>query len=147
MEQKVPKLKGVSFETVIIECYRRRESSVEAALIEMYLADVSVYRVEDITEVLWSAKVSPGIISNLNKKTYEHIEIWCTYSLIGAYPYVYVDGVYLNRRWGSEIQNVSILVLLVPEMTNAGRSSVPSKVWKRVKKAGTWTCRCPSYHR
>ena len=42
--------KGISFETAIIERYRRRESSVEEALIEMYLAGVSVRRVEDITE-------------------------------------------------------------------------------------------------
>ena len=42
----VPRLKGVSFETAIIERYRRRESSVEEALIEMYLAGVSVRRVE-----------------------------------------------------------------------------------------------------
>ena len=32
---KVPKLKGISFETALIERYRRRESSVEEALIEM----------------------------------------------------------------------------------------------------------------
>ena len=38
----MPRLKGVSFETAIIERYRRRESSVEEALIEMYLAGVSV---------------------------------------------------------------------------------------------------------
>ena len=48
----VPKLKGVPFETAIIERYRRRESSVEEALIEMYLAGVSVRRVEDISEAL-----------------------------------------------------------------------------------------------
>ena len=52
---KVPKLKGISFETAIIERYRRRESSVEEALIEMYLAGVSVRRVEDITEALWGS--------------------------------------------------------------------------------------------
>ena len=40
----IPKLKGVPFETAIIERYRRRESSVEEALIEMYLAGVSVRR-------------------------------------------------------------------------------------------------------
>jgi len=32
---KIPKLKGIAFETAIIERYRRRESSVEEALIEM----------------------------------------------------------------------------------------------------------------
>jgi putative transposase len=53
---KVPKLRVQSFETAIIERYRRRESSVEEALIEMYLAGVSVRRVEDITEALWGTQ-------------------------------------------------------------------------------------------
>ena len=70
----MPRLKGVSFRTAIIERYRRRESSVEEALIEMYLAGVSVRRVEDITEALWGSKVSPAAISELNKKAYVHIE-------------------------------------------------------------------------
>jgi transposase-like protein len=39
---KVPKLRRQTFETAIIERYRRRESSVEEALIEMYLAGISV---------------------------------------------------------------------------------------------------------
>lgn len=109
---KIPKLKGVPFETAIIERYRRRECSVEEALIEMYLAGVSVRRIEDITEALWGTKVSPGTISNLNKKAYEHIETWRSRKLTSSYPYVYVDGVYLKRSWGGEIQNVSILVAI-----------------------------------
>ena len=108
----VPKLKGIQFETAIIERYRRRECSVEEALIEMYLAGVSVRRVKDITEALWGTKVSPGTISNLNKKAYEHIEEWRTRPLGGDYPYVYVDGVFLKRSWGGEVQNVSILVAI-----------------------------------
>ena len=108
----VPKLKGIQFETAIIERYRRRECSVEEALIEMYLAGVSVRRVEDITEALWGTKVSPGTISNLNKKAYEHIEEWRTRPLSADYPYVYVDGVFLKRSWGGEVQNVSILVAI-----------------------------------
>ena len=52
----MPRLKRIPFETAIIERYRRRESSVEEALTEMYLAGVSVRRVEDITEALWELK-------------------------------------------------------------------------------------------
>ena len=110
---KVPKLKGISFETAIIERYRRRESSVEEALIEMYLAGVSVRRVEDITEALWGSKVSPSTISELNKKAYVHIEDWRNRPLQGGrYPYVYVDGIYLRRNWGGEFENVAILVAI-----------------------------------
>lgn len=65
---KVPKLIGVPFETAIIERYRRRECSIKEALIEMYLAGVSVRRVEDITEALWGNKVSPGTIAISAKK-------------------------------------------------------------------------------
>ena len=109
----VPRLKGVSFETDIIERYRRRESSVEEALIEMYLAGVSVRRVEDITEALWGSKVSPSTISKLNKKAYVHIEDWRNRPLQGGrYPYVYVDGIYLRRNWGGEFENVAILVAI-----------------------------------
>ena len=64
---KVPKFKGISFETAIIERYRRRESSVEEALIEMC---VSVRRVKNNTEALWGSKVSPSTISELTKKAY-----------------------------------------------------------------------------
>ena len=109
----MPRLKGVSFETAIIERYRRRESSVEEALIEMYLAGVSVRRVEDITEALWGSKVSPATISELNKKAYVHIEDWRNRPLQGGrYPYVYVDGIYLRRNWGGEYENVAILVAI-----------------------------------
>ena len=107
---KVPKLKGTSLETVIIERYRRRESSVEEALIEMYLAGVSVRRVKDIAEALWGSKVSPFTIRDLNMKAYVHIANWRNHSLQGGrYPYVYVDEIYLCRNWGGEFENVSIL--------------------------------------
>ena len=109
---EVPKLKGVQFETAIIERYRRRESSVEEALIEMYLAGVSVRRVEDISEALWGSRVSASTISDLNQKAYVHIEEWRQRPLYGKYPYVYVDGIYLKRNWGGEFENVSILVAI-----------------------------------
>ena len=67
---------------------------------------------KDITEALWGTKESPGTISNLNKKAYEHIETWRTRPLSGNYPYVYVDGVFLKRSWGGEIQNVSFRVAI-----------------------------------
>ena len=108
----IPKLKGVPFETAIIECYRRRESSVEEALIEMYLAGVSVRRVEDISEALWGSRVSASTISELNQKAYVHIEEWRNRKLSGKYPHVYVDGIYLKRNWGGEFENVSILVAI-----------------------------------
>jgi transposase-like protein len=78
----------------------------------MYLAGVSVRRVEDITEALWGTRVSPGTVSNLNKKIYGQIDTWRNRPLEGSYPFVYLDGIWLKRSWGGTVENVSVLVAI-----------------------------------
>jgi transposase-like protein len=109
---KVPKLRRQTLETAIIERYRRRESSVEEALQEMYLAGVSVRRVEDITEALWGTRVSPSTVSNLNKKIYATIEAWRNQPITGKHPYVFLDGIVMKRTWAGEVRHVSLLVAI-----------------------------------
>lgn len=109
---KVPKLRSLPFETAIIERYKRREASVEEALVEMYLTGVSVRRVEDITEALWGTKVSPSTVSELNQKIAGQIEEWRHRAIEGEHAYVYLDGIWLKRSWGGEVKNVSILVAI-----------------------------------
>jgi transposase-like protein len=105
-------LRTLTFETAIIQRYQRRETSVEEALVEMYLAGVSTRRIEDITDLLWDAKLSAGTVSRLNGKVYEQIEAWRQRPLEGQYPYVYLDGVYLKRNWGGHYGNVAVLVAM-----------------------------------
>lgn len=112
MMLKMPKLRTVGFDTQIIERYRRRESSVEEALIEMYLAGVSVRRVEDITAALWGESVSPSTISELNQKVAGRIEEWRNRPLTGRHEYVWLDGIWLKRSWGGEVKNVAVLVAI-----------------------------------
>lgn len=84
---KASKLRHVPFETAIIE-HCRRASSVEEASVEMYLAGVSVRRVEDILEALWGGRMSPSIISDLNQKIFERVEEWRNRPLDAEYPCV-----------------------------------------------------------
>lgn len=109
---QVPKLRKLPFETAIIERYKRREVSVEEALVEMYLAGVSVRRVEDITEALWGTRVSPSTVSELNQKIAVKIDEWRHQPIEGEHAYVYLDGIWLKRSWGGEVKNVSILVAI-----------------------------------
>lgn len=112
VEIKMPKLRQQTFETAIIERYRRRDISIEEAIVQMYLAGVSVRRVEDVTEALWGTRVSSGTVSKLNQKVYKHIERWRTQPIEGQYPYVYLDGIVLKRSWGGEVKNVSVLAAI-----------------------------------
>ena len=109
---KVPKLKGLTFESAIIQRYQRRECSVEEALVEMYLAGVSMRHVESITEILWGQKVSAGTVSNLNQKCFAQIEEWRSRKLTEKYPYVFVDGIFLKSCWGGSFENASVLVAI-----------------------------------
>ena len=78
----------------------------------MYLAGVSVRRVEDITEALWGTRVSPSTVSDLNKKIYATIETWRNRPIEGEHPYVYLDGIVMKRSWAGEVRNVSLLVAI-----------------------------------
>ena len=77
----------------------------------MYLAGVSVRRVEDITEALWGTRVSSSTVSELNKKIYGQIHEWRNRPIEGEHAYVYLDGIWLKRSWGGEVRNVSLLLL------------------------------------
>jgi len=47
-----------------------------------------------------------------NSKIYEHIESWRNRPLQGEHPYVSLDGIWLKRSWGGEVENVSVLVAI-----------------------------------
>lgn len=94
---KMPKLKGVRFATAIIERCKRRETSVEEAMIEMYLAGISTRRIEDASEILWGSSVSAAMVSNLNDKAFEAVEEWRSRPLTCGFSYVFIDGIHLKR--------------------------------------------------
>lgn len=112
VDVRVPKLRGARFTTEVIERYRRRESSVEEAMMEMYLVGVSTRSVEDVAQILWDKGVSAGTVSNLNKRAFSSVEEWRSRPLTCEYPYVFVDGTYVKRNWGGAYESVAVLVAI-----------------------------------
>lgn len=110
MSLRVPKLKGAVFESAVIERYRRREESVEEALIDMYLAGVSTRQVDDVSQLLWGDRMPSQTLSDKLKKVYADIDEWRGRPLEQDYPYLFMDGVWHKRCWGGSVENVSILV-------------------------------------
>lgn len=111
----VPKLRGATFQTAVIERYRRRETSVEGA-------GVSARRIEGVSGILWGAGVSAGTVSNLNEKAFESVDAWRTGPLSGGYPYLFVDGIYLKRSWGGSYENVAVMVAI--DVDSEGRREI-----------------------
>ena len=109
---RMPKLMGMRFTTATIERYRRRETSVEGAMIETCLAGVSTRRIEDVSEILWGPSVSAATVSNLSERAFASVEEWGSRPLERAYPYACVDGTCLKRSWGGSCENVAVMVAI-----------------------------------
>ena len=105
----------------------------------MYLAGVSVRRVEDITEALWGTRVSPSTVSDLNKKIYATIETWRNRPIEGEHPYIYLDGIVMKRSWAGEVRNVSLLVAIAVNDVESGIEETlayyqfPEEHWRRIR--------------
>lgn len=109
---RMPKLKGMRFATAVIERCKRRETSVEEAVVEMHLAGVSTRRIEDVSEALRGAGVSAGTVSNPNEKASKAVEEWRSRPPSREHPYVYIDGIHLKRSWGGPYENVAVMVAI-----------------------------------
>ena len=138
---KMPKLKGMRFATAVIERYKRRETSVEEAIIEMYLAGVSTRRIEDVGEILWGAGVSAGTVSNLNDKAFKAVEEWRCRPLAREYPYVYIDGIYLKRSWEAPTRTWRSWRRSARARTDTARSSAAPRASRSRRSAGATSCR------
>ena len=83
---------------------------VEEALIEMYLAGISVRRVEDITEGCgklsrYEHRVRPQQENLRQDRGLAEPTQWKS-----EHPYLYLDGIVMKRTWAGEVRNVSLLV-------------------------------------
>ena len=105
---KVPELKGALFGSAVIERCRRRESSVEEALMEMCLAGVSTRRVDDISRLPWGERMPSRTLSDKLKRIYKEIDEWRKRPLESECPYVFVDGVWRKRSRGGSVESVSV---------------------------------------
>ena len=108
----MPKLKGTRFTAAIIERYRRRETGVEEAVIEMCLAGVPTRRMEDASEIPWGSSASAATVSDPNERASASVEGWRNRPLERACPYVHVDGIHLKRSRGGSCENVAVTVAI-----------------------------------
>src|SRR5262245_66010166 len=99
----------------------------------MYLAGVSVRRVEDITEALWGTRVSsPSTVSDLNKKIYATIEAWRNRPIEGEHPYVYLDGIVLKSRWAGRCLPALLVAIHASRQScsKAGKARIFALFWE-----------------
>lgn len=106
---KATELGTLPFENTIIARYKAGESSVEEAIIQMYLITEGIRKLAEITGAARGSKGSPDTITDLRRKIRGRIEIWRERAIQDIYPYLFLDGISLERHVSGEVENVSIL--------------------------------------
>lgn len=106
---QVPRDREGEFLTEIFERYQRMTGSLEEAILEMYLQGVSTRKVAAITEGLTRVKVGKDAVSRIAGRLSDELEAWRQTPLTVAYPYVYVDALYLKVNWGGRVGDLAIL--------------------------------------
>lgn len=93
-----PVLRGVSFQTQVIERYSRIERSLESAILESYLQGVSTRKVQDVIAHLGIDKLSPSHDSSLTKELDEKVQEFFSRPIVPYIPYLFVDASYFKVR-------------------------------------------------
>ena len=104
-------IKADGYESAILDRYKKEKCSLEELLLEMYLAELSLRAVEDVSKKLWGSRISLSSISDLIKQISGNIDDWNKRDLSGKYyPYVFLDEIYLRRNWLQDIEEITILI-------------------------------------
>lgn len=109
---QVPRDRAGEFLTEVFERYQRMTGNVEEAVLEMYLQGVSTRRVAEITNSLSGVRIGKDAVSRIASRLEEELRAWRERQLEAAYPYLYLDAVYLKVNWGSHVGDLALLVAI-----------------------------------
>ncbi len=76
-------------------------------------------------------------MSDLNQRIYKQIEEWRQQPLIGEFPHVFLDDIWLKRSWGGEVKNVSVLVAIV--VAQSGYRQILAVIEGAKEDKASWT--------
>ena len=93
----------------ILERYRRREGSMEEAVLELYHAGISLHQAEGLAEALWGVRMKLTTVGEFAERIAARIENWRNQPVAGRHPYVHLGHIDLKRSWGGETMEVTVL--------------------------------------
>jgi transposase-like protein len=109
---RVPRVRQGEFLTEVFDRYQRMTGNVEEAVLEMYLQGVSTRKVAAITDALSGVRVGKDAVSRIAARLADELRLWRERQLDQAYPYLYLDAVYLKVNWNGAVTDLALLVAI-----------------------------------
>lgn len=110
LEIRMPRMRGLGYESGIIPRYRQRVDEVDGALLKVFLYGASTRLTGEALRPLLGEGVSAQTISNIAGSLDEDLKRYHRRKLQDQYLYLFLDGIILKTRTGFGAKKKAVLV-------------------------------------
>lgn len=106
----IPKLRQGSYYPSLLEPRRRAEQALLGVIQQAYIEGVSVRRVDDLLKALGLTGIDKSAVSRICQQLDGVVEQFRQRPLQGAYPYLWLDALYVQVRQNHRIVNQAVVI-------------------------------------
>ena len=110
LEIKMPRIRGLGYESTVIRRYQQRTKDVDTALLRIFLYGASTRLTGQALRPLVGEAVSAQTVSNIAKSLDGAVRSYHRRRLEDKYLYLFLDGIVLKTRSGSGSKKKTVLV-------------------------------------
>jgi len=110
LEIKMPRIRGLGYESAVIQRYQQRTKDVDAALLRIFLYGASTRLTGQALRPLVGEAVSAQTVSNIAKSLDGAVGSYHRRKLEDKYLYLFLDGIVLKTRSGFGAKKKTVLV-------------------------------------
>ena len=110
LQLRIPTLRQGSYFPPFLEPRKTSEKALVAVIQEAWIGGVSTRRVDDLVQAMRLAGISKSTVSKLCKDIDDRVNAFLDRSLVGEWPYLWLDATYLKQREGGRIVSVAAII-------------------------------------
>jgi transposase-like protein len=110
LEIRMPRIRGIRFESQVIKRYQQRSKDVDEALLRIFLYGASTRLTGQALRPLVGEAVSAQTVSNIAKSLDSEVGQYHRRKLEDKYLYLFLDGIVLKTRTGFGSKKKTVLV-------------------------------------
>jgi putative transposase len=107
---RIPKLREGSYFPSLLEPRRRAEQALVAVIQQAYIQGVSTRKVDELVQAMGLSGVDKSAVSRLCRELDEMVAHFRQRPLAGAYPYLWLDALYLKVRQNHRIVSQAVVI-------------------------------------
>ena len=112
IDLRIPKLRSGSYFPSLLEPRRRAEQALLAVVQQAYVEGVSTRKVDDLLQAMGLTGFDKSAVSRTCKALDEVVKEFRERPLVGLFPYVWLDALYLKVRQNQRIVNQALVIAI-----------------------------------